>query len=212
MTDSRHRLQRGPAATCPTLAVASFPSAGAFRARCPRHGHVGCKRLTFLTPDQALWIAGSKRTEAGTNGVHPGQPRWFGRVAFRGSARSMTALCRRWRTASLDSLGHQGRAQVLPEICWVPKKHPRRLPDGRIILIRRKGGLPLRADPERHRFSQPDPAGTGRGLWPPADLRHAHRVVGAMAPAGRHGARGRGSCFPASGPCVRRFFRTLSGI
>jgi hypothetical protein len=37
----------------------------------------------------------------------------------------------------------------------VLKQHPRRLPDGKFILIRRKGGLPLRADPETRHASRP---------------------------------------------------------
>jgi len=35
----------------------------------------------------------------------------------------------------------------------VKKKHPRRLPDKKIMLILRKGGLPLRADKEMQRFA-----------------------------------------------------------
>jgi hypothetical protein len=33
----------------------------------------------------------------------------------------------------------------------VPKRHRRRLPDGKIIPIRRKGALQFRADPETQR-------------------------------------------------------------
>jgi hypothetical protein len=35
------------------------------------------------------------------------------------------------------------------------EKHPRHLTDGNILVIRLKGGLPFRADPERHRLSPP---------------------------------------------------------
>ncbi len=65
----------------------------------------------------------------------------------------------------------------------VPKTHPRRLPDGKIILTRRNGGLPFRANKEMHRVSRP-----GGGKVP------AIGRPGALAPGGpvAGAARGRG--------------------
>jgi len=60
-----------------------------------------------------------------------------------------------WRQRRPEADPDHGQADT------AQKKHPRRLPDGTIMLIRRIGGLPARADPETQRVSPP-----GQGLRP----------------------------------------------
>lgn len=92
----------------------------------------------------------------------------------------------------------------------MPGKTPRRLPDGKIILMRRKGGVPFRAEKKTHRVSPPGqgprphegrprkycagqrpPGRAGRwpGVLPPSGALHAQRGTGAMAPATPRRAR-----------------------
>jgi hypothetical protein len=71
----------------------------------------------------------------------------------------------------------------------VPKTHPRRLPDGKIILTRRKGGLPFRVDKEIHRV--PPPGREPRPHKNPSRKRNEGQRPARRGQSARHRRAGR---------------------
>jgi hypothetical protein len=101
-------------------------------------------------------------------------------------------------------VGHQDAAPHLHcRADRVLKKYPRHLPDRKIILICRKGGLPVRADPATHLASPPgQDHGPVRTRHPSATQAFA-RPCGCEAPAGGGSGAGRG-LWPPAGQGARR--------